>query len=464
MTTRPNIVLFLTDDHGAWANGCYGNTEVHSPTLDALATNGTQFNHAYTPCPVCSPARACLLTGKTPSQVGIHDWLEEQVASIGQRNWLGDVSTLFRLLSDAGYHTGLSGKWHLGQSDHIPDGVDYYFGADRYRGIHKPEPFTYVRNGETIELDGNKSALITRHALEFLDTVDAESPYFLYVGYRATHSPYEQQAHEPQLTARYQDCEFKHIPPYKPHPWVHNEGTSNQPTNQELRDRYIGYYAAVNELDDNIHQVLTALKARDDFENTIIMYTSDHGCALGHHGFFGKGNSTRPLNMYETSLQVPLIWSGAGIHTGVISHTVDHYDTFRTVCDIAGVTLDDESAYPGTSYLPLLQGKSMTWDDTCYGEYGDLRMIRNTRWKLVYRYPDGPHDLFDLQADPDETQNVYAKHPDIVANLKQRLDTFYAQYSVEDKSGLRVKDLPQHNVASEAWRDGAREMLGFQIY
>ena len=128
MTDRPNIVLFLTDDHGAWATGCYGNGEAQTPTLDALASLGARFANAYTPCPVCSPARACLLTGKLPSQLGIHDWLQEWLPEVGQRDWLGGTRTLFDYLSAAGYHTGLSGKWHLGQSHLPPAAADYHFG------------------------------------------------------------------------------------------------------------------------------------------------------------------------------------------------------------------------------------------------------------------------------------------------------------------------------------------------
>jgi len=463
MTTRPNILLFLTDDHGAWATGCYGNREVHSPTFDSLAEKGTRFDHAYTPSPVCSPGRACVLTGKTPSQVGIHDWLEERDLTIANRDWLGDTTTLFQMLSDVGYQTCLSGKWHLGQSHQTPAGVDEYFGLPHWQGAHN-HPYTYVHNGEFVQLEGNKSAHITRHAQQFLDNVDTDRPFFLNVGYIATHSPYDQQAHQPEDTARYQDATFVDIPPYEAHPWVKNEGTPNHPSDDELRDRYIGYYTAVTELDTNIRQVLDTLEQQGLRENTIIIYTSDHGCTIGHHGFFGKGNSTRPLNMYETSLQVPLIWQGVDIQAQVIEHNIDHYDTFMTLCDYAGVTPSDASDLPGTSYREMLEGKVQVWDETCYGEYGDLRMIRDERWKLVIRYPNGPHDLFDLQSDPDETENVYDQHPDVVKAMHAKLDQFYAQYDNAEKSGLRVKELPQHNTANEAWRDGRREARGLQVY
>ena len=462
MTKRPNILLFLTDDHGDWAIGCYGNRELQTPTLDTLAATGTRFENAYTPTPVCSPARACLLTGKTASQVGIHDWLEEALPEVGERDWLGDTETLFDYLSAAGYHTGLSGKWHLGQSHLAPSGADYHFGLPGWQGAHN-DPYTYVRNGELIELDGNKSQFITDHAIEFLDTAPAEKPFFLNIGYIATHSPYRQQTHDPAQTARYQDCAFAEIPAYEPHPWVKNEGGANELSADELRDRYIGYYAAVTEIDDNIARVISALKRRGQWENTVIIYTSDHGCAIGHQGFFGKGNSTRPLNMYEISLQVPLIIAGPGIAAGIRAELVDHYDTFQTICALAGVAAPDADA-TGQSYAGMLRGDAIDWDTTRFGEYGDLRMVRDERWKLVLRYPNGPHELFDLLNDPAERSNVYADYPPLVEKYRAALDAFYAEHTVAERSGLRVKDLPMHNDGNEAWRDGRREARGLQVY
>lgn len=463
MIKQPNIVLFLTDDHGAWANGCYGNDEAHTPTIDALAAAGTRFAKAYTPTPVCSPARACLLTGKTASQVGIHDWLEEAIPEIGARDWLGGTRSLFEYLSDAGYHTGLSGKWHLGQSHLKPKGADYCFGLPGWQGVHNGA-YTYIRNGDMVELTGNKSRFITDHAIDFLDTVPEDKPFFLNIGYIATHSPYQQAAHDARQIARYTDCPFARIPPWVPHPWVRNEGGGNQLSEHELRDRYIGYYASVSEVDDNIARIVDALKERGYWDNTVIIYTSDHGCAMGHNGFFGKGNSTRPLNMYEVSLQVPLIVSGAGVRAGVLDNYVDHYDSFRTICELAGIRAPASDVNTGTSYAPLLRGETIVWDNTRVGEYGDLRMIRDERWKLVYRYPAGPHELFDLQADPLERRNFYAARPVIAAELKRRMDAFYADRAVAELSGLRVKALPAHNGRSEAWRDGKREARGLQIY
>jgi len=469
MTRKPNIILFLTDDHGAWALGSYGNREVRSPVLDELATRGTRFNDAVTPSPVCSPARACVMTGRTPSQVGIHDWLQEAEPEIANRNWLADEITLPQLLSQGGYHCGLSGKWHLGRSHEAPPGFDWCFGFPGHQGAHI-ETYSYHLNGQPVTLSGNKTKIVTDHAITFLQQCPTDRPFFLNVGYIATHSPYGGQ--EPDLVASYRDATFVDVPPYHPHPWRKNEGFANdlEFDIQRRHDACANYYAAVTDIDRNVGRILQAIGATGRADDTVIVYVSDHGLTLGHHGFWGKGNSTRPLNMYETSLRVPTIWHGSGVAAGqTIDAPIDHYDTFMTLCEIAGVNVDKARNYPGRTYSAALSGaqKSMVdWPETHFGEYGDLRMIRTRSWKLVVRYPDGPHDLFDRIADPDEQENL-ADSPDHLAigrQLRQQLDAFYACHSDPGKSGLRVKQLPKHNRNSEAWRDGLREARGLQTY
>ena len=111
-----------------------------------------------------------------------------------------------------------------------------------------------------------------------------------------------------------------------------------------------------------------------------------------------------------------------------------------------------------------MRGDAIDWDNTRFGEYGDLRMVRDERWKLVLRYPNGPHELFDLLNDPAERSNVYADYPPLVEKYRAALDAFYAEHTVAERSGLRVKDLPMHNDGNEAWRDGRREARGLQVY
>jgi arylsulfatase A-like enzyme len=461
---RPNILLFLTDDHGAWALGCHGNREVRSPVLDTLAAEGTRFAHAFTPCPVCSPARACLMTGRTPSQVGIHDWIQEAEPEFGDPDWLAEEITLPELLHDAGYHCGLSGKWHLGRSHVTPRGFDWCFGLPRWQGAHIQE-YTYHLNGEPRTLTGNKACILTDYALDFLDRAPTDRPFFLNVGYIATHSPYANQ--EPELTALYDAATFSDIPDYVPHRWRRDEGLPGGEYSAEaLRSRYQSYYAAVTDMDRNIGRLLERLRAQGRLEQTLVLYTSDHGCGLGHHGFLGKGNATRPLNMYETSLRVPLILRQPGVVAAgqVVERCVDHYDTFQALCEWAGVRVPERS-HAGRSLAPLgappagWSGETIDWDDTRFGEYGDLRMIRTPRFKLVKRYPDGPDELFDLQSDPREQQNLAGREEwaPVEAELQSRLEAWYAQHEDSAKSGLRVKELRQHNERYEAWRDGLRE-------
>jgi arylsulfatase A-like enzyme len=468
VTERPNILLFLTDDHGPWALGCYGNREVRSPALDRLAAEGARFQNAFTPSPVCSPARACLLTGRTPSQVGIHDWIQEVEPLFGDRDWPAEELTLPELLSAAGYWCGLSGKWHLGRSHITPRGVSWYFGLPRWQGEHI-ETYTYVQNNVERTLTGNKSRFIAHAALEFLAQTPAGRPWFLQVGLIATHSPYAGQ--EPELVALYDQARFAEIPPYLPHPWRQNEGFHQRAefTREECERRYRHYYAAVTDIDLQVGRILERLEATGQRDTTLVIYVSDHGLALGHGGFWGKGNSTRPLNMCEVSIRVPLIasWPRGGLTGGrVVMRSVDHYDTFQALCAVAGVELDPARRYPGRSWLPLAQGHDLPdWREVRFGEYGDLRMLRTSRLKLVRRYPHGPDELFDLAYDPYERLNLAGapRLAELEAALRDELERWYAVYETPAHSGLRVKQLPAHN-RNEAWRDGLREARGLQIY
>ena len=448
-----NIILFLTCDHGAWANGFYGNEHIITPTLDQLANDGIVFENAYTPTPVCSPSRACIMTGKTPSQVGIHDWLEESYDDIANKDWLKGQKTLFDYFKSKGYFNALSGKWHLGRSHIKPSGVDYHFGIHHWQGNHN-ENYEYALNGDLLKLNGNKSEFVTDHAIKFLNSY-LDKPIFLKIGYIATHSPYTQQSHDPNITKLYKNNNFFELPVYNAHPWIKNEGTPNHPTEDELRDRYIGYYSAVTEIDRNIGRIIAHLEKINQLNDTLIIYTSDHGCAIGHHGFFGKGNSTRPLNMYETSLRIPLFFFGFGKSQKRISNYVDHYDTFQTIMDLLGYHNNCEE-YPGDSFLKILEGnENISWNNTKYGEYGDLRMIRNETMKLIIRYSNkSPNSFFNLKNDPNELLNIYdnIKDSEEVVNMHNNLNKFYQQYSSRDYSGLNVENLPRHNYGHEAWR------------
>jgi choline-sulfatase len=216
-------------------------------------------------------------------------------------------------------------------------------------------------------------------------------------------------------------------------------------------------------------RILERLGAMGQLENTLVIYVSDHGLALGHGGFWGKGNSTRPLNMYEVSIRVPLIvsWPQGGIAGGrVVQRSVDHYDTFQAICAAAGAAPDPARRYPGASWLPLAQGRDLpAWREARFGEYGDLRMRRTPLFKYVRRHPAGPDDLFYLAYDPGERQNLSGapRLAKLEAELAAELGQWYSAYDSPEHSGLLVKRQPAHN-RHEAWRDGLREARGLQVY
>ena len=457
MATAPNILLFLTDDHAQWAMGCAGNSELRTPTFDYLAQNGTRFANAFTPIPVCSPARACLHTGRLASQHGLHDYLNSNDPAVNSIHWLENETTLAQLFQAAGYQTGQFGKWHLGQDEHAAAGYDEWFSLGRDYPIPHEGPFRYGVNGRFQTLPGRISHNITEHAAQFLRARDAERPFFMTVGYYATHSPWQGQSE--RLAASYRNATFADVPQDETYPFGRQALESLNETRHQPREALAQYYAAVTEIDTAVGRLIDELESSGQLENTIIIYTADHGLNTGHHGIWGKGNGTLPLNMVEESIRVPLIWydgrsASADVPLPQIrTEFVDHLDTFLTILDVAGIAPPDKN-YVGRTYQRLLHNQTIPeWRAVQFGEYGNVRMLRTSRHKLVYRYPDGPNELFDLAADPREMNNIINREDmqTIVQAFIERLEGFFTRYEDPAKSGLRVRDLPRHN-SSEAWR------------
>lgn len=455
MNTKPNVLLFLTDDHAAWALGQRGILGLATPNLDRLATMGVSLENAFTPSPVCSPARACVMTGRLPSAVGIHDWLDEKRPEIAAHAWMEGQLTLPMLFQEAGYETALVGKWHLGSAGKVPEGFSTCYGLPACQGIHNGL-HGFSDHGNRIEIEGNKTTILTDYALKYLGERDATKPFFLNVGYIATHSPYHTECHTSEALALAAEADLTSFPQETPHPWQRNEGFYGEADEEaHIRSCRQGYLAAVMEIDREVGRILDALETSGDLENTVIVYTSDHGCCLGHHGVWGKGNGTRPVNFYETSLRVPLRLAGPNIPKGEsFDAYVDHYDTFAFLAQLATGEQSDPKRYPGRNYAELWQPGAAPWRDLCFAEYGDARMVRDRDTKIVLRYGNGPDEQFDLSQEPLEKVGGPVTNEKLVAEL----EAFYAKYETPAKSGLRVKDQPEHN-AFEAWRDGIREQL-----
>ena len=205
---------------------------------------------------------------------------------------------------------------------------------------------------------------------------------------------------------------------------------------------------------------MTELEALQLREDVLFVFTSDHGLCCGHHGLWGKGNATFPLNMLEESIRVPMIFN----HPRDLfarqrrSEFVDHLDLFQTIAEYAGVSsnLDARRKYPGRSFMPLLENSAALpdWRGMQFGEYGDLRMVRTRGYKLVRRFGDGePSTFFDLLKDPIESQNCFRDlaYQGLVVQLSGEIDSYFERFQDPVMNGLRVRDLPRHNL-TEAWR------------
>jgi arylsulfatase A-like enzyme len=454
MDARPNILLILSDDHGQWAMGAYGNEELHTPNFDYLAATGVLMENAFTPIPVCSPARASLFTGRLPSQHGLHDYLASGDPEIGGRVWLRDELTLGQLLASEGYQAAYCGKWHMGKDEVPQPGFDAWFTLGHDYPVEHGGAHRYCDNGRYRVIEGYKTRIITDQAIQFLRSRDSERPFFLVAGFTSTHSPWRD--HPQRLVEEYRSCSFADIPPDAAYPFGRQNLESTFPTRDNPREALAQYYAAVTQIDEAVGELVDELDAQGLRQDTLVVYTSDHGLCCGHHGIWGKGNGTLPLNMVEESIRVPLLFNQPGRLYGSQRRAefVDHLDLFQTLAEAAGIALPQRN-YPGRSYLGLLDNTAAypEWRREQVCEYGPLRMIRTEHYKLLLRHPDGQHELFDLEADPRENVNLYREpgHELIIARLTAKVENYFGRYEDERKSGLRAAELPRHNF-SEAWR------------
>ncbi|MGH9662074.1 MAG: sulfatase family protein [Bryobacteraceae bacterium] len=396
--SRPNVVMFMTDDHGAWAMGNYGCTEMQTPNLDRLAAEGARFDHAYACTPVCSPSRATYITGKLPSQHGIQDYLLARDAFGPESRAFLDGHTCYtEILARHGYTVGLCGKWHMGHDDKAQRGFTWWHTVPGGGGTYRDPEF--VTNGERRKLEGYKTDLVTGGALQFLDAVK-DKPFFLLVPYYAPHTPFDYQ---PDVyRAPYADSKFSCFPSDAPHP-AQNPGLARHHLN---RDSMHAYSALIRGVDQNVGRILRRLP-----ENTLVVFTADQGWNAGHHGVWGKGNGTIPFNLYDESIRVPMIWHHPGRiqPATVVSSMVSSYDFFPTILDYLGLPPHRDAKLVGRSYADFLRGRAPRWRERLYFEYSYVRGVRTQNTKYVERTKEWPSELYDLEADPGETRNLIAE-------------------------------------------------------
>ena len=452
---RPNIVFILSDDQGPWAAGCYGNDEIRTPAIDRLAATGTRFDNFFVASPVCSPSRATYLTGRISSQHGVHDWIREGNVGAGAAAYLEGEVAYTDILAEYGWTCGLSGKWHLGHSQLAQHGFSHWYAHQLGGGPYNDAPM--IRNSEQVIEPGYVTTAITDDALDFIDR-HAAAPFYLSVHYTAPHSPWT--GHPQDIVDSYADCAFASCPQEQIHPWaVGHPLSENCLGNREMLK---GYFAAVTAMDRDIGRILDKLAECGLRENTLVVFASDNGFSCGHHGFWGKGNGTYPPNMFENSIKVPFVISHPGhIPEGAVQQEmVSAYDFMPTLLDYLGLPLPEGVDLPGQSVLPLWRGEDGAGRDevVIYDEYGSTRMVRTEAWKYVHRYPDGPHELYDLANDPDERANLandFAQGARI-GELQGRLEAWFARFTAPERDGREydVKGHGQLRPVGRRWNNG----------
>ncbi len=471
----PNIVLILTDDQGYWSLGSYGNKEVISPNLDRLASEGMKFDNFYCTSPVCSPARASILTGKIPSAHGVLDWLgggalcKEDMKDVpinyrkaipalavkpdnpndipedatityentmsyqkymtfetGEIDFLKDHTTFAEILNNNGYRCGMSGKWHLGTARLPHKGFEFW--EPIIKGGCNYDMGDFFKDGKPVIKDGYVTDLITDEAIRFIDDNNEDAPFFLSVNYNAPHDPWISDQHPKELLDLYKDCPFESYPNEEKHPDQVEKRTMPR-TPEKLKEFRQVYYTCVTAMDKGVGQIVEKLESKGMLENTVIMFTSDNGMNMGHHGIWGKGNGTFPVNMFETSVKVPFIAYGKGVNgkVGDCNTLLSHYDLFPTILDIANIPSGEIDNYtkdiPGSSMRSVLDGSqdSVRPEVVVYDEYGPTRMVRTQTHKLIYRSPFGPHELYDIS--PDHAELVNEIENPAYSDIKRELYT-----------------------------------------
>jgi choline-sulfatase len=411
----PNIVVIMSDQHNPHIMGCSGDPDVRTPNIDHLAARGVSFTNMYCPYPLCGPARMGFMTGQYPSLVGVYD--NDGILP-------SNMPTFAHGLGARGYETVLCGRMHFVGQDQF-HGFEHRLNGDcQYGDVLTPEILgsgNKRTNGQTsyaVEVSGHGRTgfqqydrIVTRKAVEFLRTRSVDDrPYCLVVGLMLPHNPLicDKELFEHYMSAL--ACR-KIVADPEPHPairnWLRRRGCNRLSVEQNHR-ALAAYYGLVEELDRNVGTILQAVEANEKQQETLVIYCSDHGDMVGEHGMWWKSN------FYEGAARIPFIlsWSGASLQPGRRSQLASLIDVGPTLLDIAGAApLPDVE---GRSFKRILLSgqKSYDWPNQVYGEYigfhGDspAYMVRKDEWKLIYHSEFGSCQLFNLESDPGELEDL----------------------------------------------------------
>ena len=449
---KPNILFILSDDQGAWAMGCADNADLSTPNLDRLAKTGVKFENFFCASPVCSPARASILTGEIPSQHGVQDFLRKGNSNFIEKDgaeitYMEGRTSYIEKLSESGYCCGLSGKWHLGNAQLPQFDFEYWNVHASGGGPYYKAPM--IENGELYQPTEYVTDIITDNALSFLEKqLSSDSPFSLNVHYTAPHAPWTRENHpKEKFDSFYDQSQFISTPDLPIHPKQLDKEAGAATIGNDEEGRKIalsGYFTAIEEMDRNIGRMIDWLEENNLRSNTLIIFTADNGMNMGHHGIWGKGNGTYPPNMFDTAVKIPALISRPGHvpENSTCDELLSQYDFSPTLLDYVGLKPENTENLPGRSFINLLEGKEFGPDKPVYvlDEYGPTRMIRTKKWKYVHRYDIGDNELYDLENDPDEENNLFDKsgiYAGIAEALWNQLEAWYDRYTDPTMDGRK---------------------------
>jgi arylsulfatase A-like enzyme len=421
--TQPNVILFFTDQQRWDTVGAYRAGPLNlTPNLDRMAAQGTLFENAFTPQPVCAPARGCLQTGMWATQHGV--W--RNAISL-----LPETRTLGHRFQDAGYRTGYIGKWHLGPagvaggySDPVPaeyrTGYDHWLASDVLEFTSRPYNVRMNDDdGNDVHLPGYRVDALTDRAIDYIESTDSDQPFFLTVSYIEPHqqNSLDRLVAPDGYAARYKD--YPHVP------WdlVGTDGDWRK----ELPD----YYGMVARLDEALGRLLDSVERSGLADNTVVLFFSDHGC------HFRTRNSEYKRSPHDGAIRIPLVACGPGFDgRGHVSELTSLMDLPPTLCEVAGEDVPDEMG--GNSLLALFDERCSDWPDDVFVQISESmvgRAVRTSRWKYCAVAPglDGwdhkagdnytDYCLYDLENDPWEQNNLVGRteYRDIADEMRNRL-------------------------------------------
>ncbi len=403
---RPNVILIMSDDQGFGDLSIHGNPHLQTPHLDSIARDGVRFTQ-FQVCPVCSPTRASLNTGRYNYRTGIVDTFK------GRSMMDPREQTSAELFLAAGYQTGIFGKWHLG--DNYPmRAIDQGFRdslvhgggglaqpSDPPPGNHYFDP-TLLRNGKFEKVLGYCTDIFFREAIRFVET-NKDKPFFLYIPTNAPHTPLE--------------VADEYVKPFA------DKGLNE--TTQKV-------YAMVKNLDDNVGRLLESLKRTQLEANTILIFMTDNGPQQPRYVAGMRGLKT---TVYQGGIRVPffLRWPDKVKPGSQVDRLAAHIDVLPTLLDACAIRPSKPPKFDGRSLLPLLTGSPANWPDRLIhtqwhrGDQPELfrsHAVRSQRWKLVNGV-----ELYDLDADPAESRDVAKDHPAEVARLRQATEEWFRDVS-----------------------------------